>query len=254
MKFCRIFWEDKNCYAILEGDHLTVVEGNPFTEWRRTVLHQPVEGAKLCPPTVPTKIVAIGRNYSDHAAEIGNEVPKEPLLFLKPPSALIGQDEEIVYPPQSQRVDYEGELGVVMGKRAVKLKSPQEARAHIFGYTIVNDVTARDLQKADVQFTRAKSFDTFCPAGPYIETEMDPDDVVVETYLNGERRQHAHTSMLAFGAFTLVQYISNIMTLEPGDLISTGTPAGVGPMRPGDVVEVKIGPIGSLRNRVIKKS
>ena len=251
MKFCRIQWEDKVCFAILNGNHLTVIEGNPFTEWRKTILHQSLEDARFYPPTVPTKIVAIGRNYRDHAAEMGNEVPKEPLLFLKPPSALVAHGEDVVYPPQSHRVDFEGELGVVIGKRASKLKNIDEARAAIFGYTIVNDVTARDLQKADVQFTRAKSFDTFCPVGPYIETELDPANLVVETYLNGERRQHASTSTLAFGAYTLVQYISNIMTLEPGDLISTGTPAGVGPMQPGDVVEVKIEPIGVLRNRIV---
>lgn len=191
MKFCRIQWEDKVCFAVLEGNHLTVVEGNPFAEWRRTLLHQSLEDAKFYPPTIPTKIVAIGRNYRDHAAEMGNEVPKEPLLFLKPPSALIAHGDNVVYPPQSQRVDFEGELGVVMGKRAAKLKTVEDARAAIFGYTVVNDVTARDLQKADVQFTRAKSFDTFCPVGPFIETELDPTNIVVETYLNGERRQHA---------------------------------------------------------------
>lgn len=251
MKFCRVQWEEKGCYALFEGDHLTIVEGNPFTEWRRTILHLATEDAKYLPPSTPTKIMAIGRNYMEHAAEMGNEVPKEPLIFLKPPSALIGHEENIVYPLESKRIDYEGELGVVIGKRASKLKSSAEARSTIFGYTIVNDVTARDLQKADVQFTRAKGFDTFCPVGPFIETELDPTHVIVETYLNGERRQHASTSTLAFNVDTLVQYLSNIMTLEPGDLISTGTPAGIGPMKPGDVVEVKIEPIGRLRNRVI---
>ncbi len=252
MKFCRVQWEDKVCFALLEVDHITIVEGHPFSHWRRTILHLPVEDVRFHPPTVPTKIVAIGRNYREHAAEMGNELPREPLLFLKPPSSLLASGEDIIYPPQSQRVDYEGELGVVIGKRVTKLKTREEARAAIFGYTIVNDVTARDLQKADVQFTRAKGFDTFCPVGPYIETEMDPTRAIVETYLNGERRQHASTSTLAFDAFTLVQYISNIMTLEPGDLISTGTPAGVGPMKPCDEVEVRIEPIGVLRNRVVK--
>lgn len=252
MKFCRVRWEDKVCYAVLEGDHLTMVEGNPFGQWRKTILHLAVDDAKFYPPTVPSKIVCIGRNYQDHAAELGNEVPNEPLIFLKPSSALIGHEDNIVYPPQSRRVDYEGELGVVIGKRVAKLKSVAEAHLAIFGYTVVNDVTARDLQKTDVQFTRAKGFDTFCPVGPFVETELDPSDVTVETYLNGERRQRASTSMLAFSVDTLVQYVSNIMTLEAGDLISTGTPAGIGPMQPGDVIEVKIDPIGILRNRVVQ--
>jgi 2-keto-4-pentenoate hydratase/2-oxohepta-3-ene-1,7-dioic acid hydratase in catechol pathway len=254
VKFCRVGWEDKVCYAVLDGERLTIVEGNPFGQWRKTTLHLAVDDAKFFPPTVPSKIICIGRNYQDHAAEMGNEVPKEPLIFLKPPSALIGHDDDIVYPPQSKRVDYEGELGVVIGRRAAKLKTLEEARKIIFGYTIVNDVTARDLQKADVQFTRAKSFDTFCPVGPFIETEIDPTNVTVETYLNGELRQHASTSTLAFDAHTLVQYISHIMTLEPGDLISTGTPAGIGPLQRGDRVEVKIEPIGVLRNRVSQNS
>lgn len=251
MKFCRVQWENRACFAVVEGDHLTMVEGNPFGEWRSSPLHLCIEDARFYPATLPTKIVAIGRNYQDHAAELGNEVPKEPLLFLKPPSSLIGHGDDIVYPPQSRRIDYEGELGVVIGKRAQKLKSAAEARQAIFGYTIVNDVTARDLQKADVQFTRAKSFDTFCPVGPFIETELDPNNVTVETRLNGVRKQCVSTSLLAFKADTLVQYISNIMTLEPGDLISTGTPAGISPMQRGDVVEVTIDLIGTLRNRVV---
>jgi len=251
VKFCRILREEQACYAVSDGDQLTIVDGNPFEKWQRTHLHLDLQNAKFLPPCLPTKIIAIGRNYQDHAAELGNEVSKEPLIFLKPPSALIGHEDDIVYPPQSQRVDYEGELGVVMGHRASRLKTVEEARFAVFGYTIINDVTARDLQKADIQFTRAKSFDTFCPVGPFIETELDPTQVTVETYLNHELRQQASTSTLAFDVDTLIQYISNIMTLEPGDLISTGIPAGVGPMQPGDVVEVKIDPIGTLRNRVI---
>ena len=251
MKFCRVLWEDKVCHAIFDKGHLTIVDGNPYAEWRPTILHLSVDGARFFPPSCPTKIVAIGRNYRDHAAELGNEVPREPLIFLKPPSALIGHDQEIVYPPQSKRVDYEGGLGVVIGKRRHGLKNASEAQGAIFGYTRINDVAARDLRKADVQSTRAKSFDTFCPVGPFIETELDPTNVLVETYLNGERRQHASTSSMAFDVNTLVQYISNIMTLEPGDLISTGTPAGIGPMQRGDVVEVKIDSIGTLRNRVV---
>jgi 2-keto-4-pentenoate hydratase/2-oxohepta-3-ene-1,7-dioic acid hydratase in catechol pathway len=251
VKFCRVLWEDKVCYATLDEDHLSIIEGNPFAQWRKTILHLRVDDARFFPPSVPTKIVAIGRNYRDHAAELGNDVPREPLIFLKPPSALIGHDQEIVYPPQSKRVDYEGELGVVIGTRAHGLKDLSEARKVVFGYTIINDVTARDLQKADVQFTRAKGFDTFCPVGPFIETELDPTGVIVETYLNGERRQHASTASMAFDTDTLVQYVSNIMTLEPGDLISTGTPAGIAPMQRGDVVEVRINSIGTLRNRVV---
>jgi 2-keto-4-pentenoate hydratase/2-oxohepta-3-ene-1,7-dioic acid hydratase in catechol pathway len=197
----------------------------------------------------PTKILCIGRNYADHAKELGNDVPAEPLVFLKPPSALIADGEAIVLPKASQRVDYEGELCVVVGQRC-KAVAEADAMGVIGGYTILNDVTARDLQKTDGQWTRAKGFDTFAPCGPVIVKDLDPTDLELKTLLNGQVVQHGRTSQLIFPIPRLIAYLSRIMTLEPGDLISTGTPAGVGPMKAGDVVEVWIEGIGTLRNPV----
>lgn len=197
----------------------------------------------------PSKILCIGRNYADHAKELGNDVPAEPLVFLKPPSALIADGEAIVLPAASQRVDYEGELCLVVGKRC-KAVAEADALGVIGGYTILNDVTARDLQQTDGQWTRAKGFDTFAPCGPVIVTELDPADLELKTILNGQVVQHGRTSQLIFPIPRLIAYLSGIMTLEPGDLISTGTPSGVGPMKAGDVVEVWIEGIGTLRNPV----
>jgi 2-keto-4-pentenoate hydratase/2-oxohepta-3-ene-1,7-dioic acid hydratase in catechol pathway len=198
---------------------------------------------------MPTKIVAVGRNYADHAAEMGGEPPKEPLLFLKPPSAVLAPNGEIVYPRQSSQVDYEGELAVVIGKRCRHVGAANAA-AVIRGYTIFNDVTARDLQRSDGQWSRAKGFDTFAPLGPWIETDLDPSDLRVQTFLNGVSVQDASTSQMIFDVPTLVEYISSAFTLEPGDVIATGTPSGVGPMKVGDDVRVEIERIGSLTNRV----
>ncbi len=209
-----------------------------------------LEGLQLLAPSVPSKIVCIGRNYRDHAAELGNEMPAEPLLFLKPPSAVIAQGDFIELPPQSARVEYEGELGVVIRRRARRLSTGDDPLAYVLGYTCVNDVTARDLQRKDVQFTRAKSFDTFCPIGPFLSTDLNPLDVQVETRLNGQTKQRARTSTMAFSVPHLIHYISHVMTLEVGDVISTGTPAGVGPMSAGDTVEVEVEGIGVLRNGV----
>jgi 2-keto-4-pentenoate hydratase/2-oxohepta-3-ene-1,7-dioic acid hydratase in catechol pathway len=197
----------------------------------------------------PTKILCIGRNYADHAKELGNDVPAEPLAFLKPPSALIADGDAIVLPAASQRVDYEGELCLVVGKRC-KDVAEADALGIIGGYTILNDVTARDLQKTDGQWTRAKGFDTFAPCGPVIVKDLDPTDLELKTVLNGQVVQHGRTSQLIFPIPRLIAYLSGIMTLEPGDLISTGTPSGVGPMKGGDVVEVWIEGIGTLRNPV----
>jgi 2-keto-4-pentenoate hydratase/2-oxohepta-3-ene-1,7-dioic acid hydratase in catechol pathway len=208
---------------------------------------------ELLPPVRPSKIVCVGRNYRDHAAELGNEVPKEPLLFLKPPSSLLGHGATILLPKQSTRVDFEGELAVVIGRRCCKLAPGTDVRPFIRGYTIVNDVTARDLQKTDDQWTRAKGFDTFCPVGPIVSDEIDlvsGPAVRVHTSLSGEPRQNGSTADLIFGIAELLVYISSVMTLEPGDLLATGTPAGVGPMRDGDVVEVAIDGLGILRNLV----
>ena len=206
-------------------------------------------GATPLPPVVPGKIVCVGRNYADHAKELGNDAPSEPLLFLKPPSALLAPEGTIVRPSASERVDFEGELAIVVGREATRI-SADRWRDFVRGFTCANDVTARDLQKKDVQFTRAKSFDTFCPLGPWIETDLDVDDLQLTTRVNGEVRQAGRTSQMIFSCATLVAYISSVMTLLPGDVILTGTPAGVGPLAAGDTVEVEIEGIGVLRNAV----
>ncbi|HEX4320686.1 MAG TPA: fumarylacetoacetate hydrolase family protein [Acidobacteriaceae bacterium] len=204
---------------------------------------------KLLPPVVPSKIICVGRNYRDHAKELGNEVPAEPLLFFKPPSSLLEPGGVIRMPGVSQRVDFEGELAVIIGKRARKLHRNDDLRPYIHGYTLANDVTARDLQKKDGQWTRAKGFDTFCPVGPIVDTDLDlASGLTIETHQNGELRQHGSTLDFIFPLPELLEYITAAITLEPGDLLLTGTPAGVGPLAPGDVVEVSIPGLGTLRN------
>jgi 2-keto-4-pentenoate hydratase/2-oxohepta-3-ene-1,7-dioic acid hydratase in catechol pathway len=211
----------------------------------------PLGRAALFPPVMPSKIVCIGRNYRDHAAELGNEVPKEPLLFLKPPSSILAPGGSIRIPPQSERVDFEGELAIVIGKRASRIGSGEDVKPYIRGYTIVNDVTARDLQKSDGQWSRAKGFDTFCPVGPVVTDEIDPGlGIFVETRLNGVLKQRGTTIDLIFPVASLLRYITAAMTLLPGDIVPTGTPAGVAPMAPGDEVEVSVEGIGSLSNPV----
>ncbi len=207
------------------------------------------EGATLLAPVVPSKIVCVGRNYADHAKELGNEAPSEPILFLKPPSALLAPGGTIVRPPQSQLVHHEAELAIVIGREA-KNVSAAAWRDYVRGFTCANDVTARDLQRKDVQFTRGKSFDTFCPIGPHVETDLDPSDLRVRARVNGELRQDGRTSQMIFPCAILLEFISSIMTLHPGDLILTGTPAGVGPLESGDLVEIEIDGIGVLRNEV----
>lgn len=202
-------------------------------------------------PVLPSKIVCVGRNYREHAAELGNKMPDEPLLFLKAPSAVIANGDAIRLPLQSKQVEHEGELGVVMGRHARHLASSDDPLSYVLGYTCVNDVTARDLQRKDVQFTRGKSFDTFCPVGPSIVSGLDPLNLVVTTRVNGAVKQQGQTADMAFSVPFLIRYISNIMTLLPGDLIATGTPAGVSPMKDGDVVEVEIEEIGILQNKVM---
>jgi 2-keto-4-pentenoate hydratase/2-oxohepta-3-ene-1,7-dioic acid hydratase in catechol pathway len=206
---------------------------------------------KLLEPIRPSKIVCVGRNYREHAAELGNKMPDEPLLFLKAPSAVISSGADIVLPGASQQVEHEGELGVVIGRIARNIAGDEDPLSYVLGYTCVNDVTARDLQRKDVQFTRGKSFDTFCPVGPWIETDVDPGNATVETRLNGEVKQKGNTADMAFPVAFLIRYISEIMTLYPGDLIATGTPAGVSRMKPGDIVEVEVSGIGVLRNQVV---
>src|SRR5882757_7768875 len=209
--------------------------------------------ARLLAPTVPSKIICVGRNYRDHASEMGNEVPVEPLIFFKPPSAVIGPGDEIKLPPSTltQRVDYEGELALIIGKRCTKLTEKDDVRAYIRGYTCANDVTARDLQKKDGQWSRAKGFDTFCPVGPLVTDEVDPAaGINITTRLNGELRQDGNTRDLIFSIDYLLRYITAAMTLFPGDLILTGTPAGVAPMQPGDQVAVTVEGLGILSNPV----
>ena len=213
----------------------------------------PLEEVTLLAPVTPSKIVCVGRNYREHAAELGNKMPDEPLLFLKAPSAIVGSGDQIELPPASQQVEHEGELGVVIGRITRGLKPDEDPLDYVFGYTCVNDVTARDLQRKDVQFTRGKSFDTFCPTGPWIETELDPTNVAVTTRLNGEIKQQGNTADMAFPVAFLIRYISEIMTLYPGDLIATGTPAGVSKMKDGDTVEVEVAGIGVLRNQVVNR-
>jgi 2-keto-4-pentenoate hydratase/2-oxohepta-3-ene-1,7-dioic acid hydratase in catechol pathway len=209
----------------------------------------PLAAADLMPPVIPSKIICVGRNYRDHAKELGNEVPAEPLLFFKPPSSLLAWGGVVRMPAVAERVDFEGELALIIGKRVSKLAADANWRSHIRGYTIANDVTARDLQKKDGQWTRAKGFDTFCPVGPIVSDEVDPEaGLTVETRVNGELRQHGSTLDFIFSIPALLSYISATITLEPGDLILTGTPAGVGPLKAGDRVEVSIPGLGVLAN------
>ncbi|MEP6818119.1 MAG: fumarylacetoacetate hydrolase family protein [bacterium] len=240
-------------FGLLEQDEvLPLAEGETIDSFPtpRTEKAIPVSEVRLLAPVAPSKIVCVGRNYKEHAAELGNKMPDEPLLFLKAPSAIIASGECIVRPPESQQVEHEGELGVVIGKLARRLTEDEDPFSYVLGYTCVNDVTARDLQRKDVQFARAKSFDTFCPVGPFIVDGLDPLNLVVTTRVNGAVKQNGRTADMAFSVPFLIKYIANIMTLYPGDLIATGTPAGVSPMKDGDVVEVEIEGIGILRNPV----
>jgi 2-keto-4-pentenoate hydratase/2-oxohepta-3-ene-1,7-dioic acid hydratase in catechol pathway len=257
MKTCRYLMRDAGgaepaspSYGVIEGDRVIEISGVPWGHWTRGQWSFQLTDVRLIAPVEPTKIVCIGRNYAAHAAELGNEVPKEPLMFLKPPSSIIGPEEAIVLPKYSQRVEHEGELALVVGRCCSQLRDDDDSLSFVMGYTCLNDVTARDLQKSDVQFTRAKGFDTFCAVGPHIETDLDPSNVLVETYVNGERRQSGPTSLMIYSPAFLVRWISRMMTLMPGDVIATGTPAGVGPVIPGDTVEVSVAGVGVLRNPV----
>lgn len=255
MRFCRFRSSlmDKPCYGVIEGDVVRPLDGiDPYGPLRWGKPREiPLREVQLLAPCEPTKIVAVGQNYRAHAEELGNRVPTEPLLFLKPPSAIIGPDEAIHLPPVSERVDYEGELAVVMGARASRLAFEDDPLDYVFGYTCANDVTARDLQRKDGQYTRAKGFDTFLPLGPVIERELSPDDLRLETRVNDQVKQQATTRDMVFSVAFLVRYISSIMTLYPGDVILTGTPAGVGPLQAGDTVVVEIEGIGALKNPVV---
>lgn len=233
-----------------EGDVVREIEGSPFGSIRETGEVRRLSEVRLLAPVTPSKIVAVGLNYRDHAKEMGKSLPEEPLLFLKAPSALNHPGGDVVYPSASRRVDHEAELAVVIGKEAKRVRSA-EAAGVILGYTCINDVTARDLQARDVQYARAKGFDTFAPLGPWIETELSPESLAVRCAVNGEVRQDGNTREMGASVFRLVEFISHIMTLYPGDVIATGTPPGVGPLRVGDVVTVEIEGIGTLSNRIV---
>ena len=256
MRIARFTTGDDPRYAVVEGvpgnEQLVVITGDPlYTPVQFTGEKLPLETARLLAPVIPrSKVVAVGRNYADHAAELGNQLPVEPLLFLKPNTSVIGPGDPITYPVQSENVHYEGELAVVIGRicKDVPLERVDEV---VLGYTVANDVTARDLQQKDGQWARAKGFDTFCPIGPWIETDLDVSDLALTTRLNGELKQDGRTSQLVFDIPTLVAHITAAFTLLPGDVILTGTPAGVGPMLPGDQVEVEIEGIGVLTNTLV---
>ena len=257
MKFCRFVIRDGSLsapvsplYGLIEDGEVIEIAGAPWGPWSRGSRSLRLADVRFFAPVSPSKIVCVGRNYAAHAAELGNELPKEPLIFLKPPSSVIGPQEPIVLTPYSQRVEHEGELAIVIGRTCAHLRDTDDALAYVLGYTCLNDVTARDLQKSDVQFTRGKGFDTFCPIGPHIETELDPTHVLVETHVNGESRQSSSTSLMIYPPAFLVRWISRMMTLLPGDVIATGTPAGVGPLVASDTVEVSVAGIGVLRNPV----
>jgi 2-keto-4-pentenoate hydratase/2-oxohepta-3-ene-1,7-dioic acid hydratase in catechol pathway len=255
MRLCRFTYQGLYApqYGIIEDEFIRpLIDADAFGSRPRARAGDkiPFAEARLLSPVTPSKIVCVGRNYREHAAELGNKMPDEPLLFLKAPSAIIASGEDIKLPPESRQVEHEGELGVVIGRAASHLREDEDTHAYILGYTCVNDVTARDLQRKDVQFTRGKSFDTFCPVGPFIVTDINPLDVSVETRVNGLVKQHGRTSQMAFSVPFLVRYISRMMTLNPGDLIATGTPAGVSKLSDGDVVEVEVEGIGVLSNPV----
>jgi 2-keto-4-pentenoate hydratase/2-oxohepta-3-ene-1,7-dioic acid hydratase in catechol pathway len=269
VRICRFTTGDDPLYGVVTGDLdefgqptedsvIVTLAGDPlYVGVKLQTEEHKLPDVRLLAPVLPrSKVVGIGRNYAAHAAELGSEVPKEPMMFLKPNTSVVGPGDPIFYPKQTSNLHYEGELAVVIG-RICRDVPPEQATDVIHGYTIGNDVTARDLQRSDVQFTRAKGFDSFCPLGPWIETDLDPqhfaDGVQVQTHLNGDLKQDGNTKDLIFDIPTLVAYVTSVMTLLPGDVILTGTPEGVGPMEVGDEVEVSIAGLGTLTNKVAKR-
>jgi len=247
MKICRFRKHEEIQIGIVEGGEIWVCDDN-LQKTHELCYFSEIE---LLPTASPSKIVCVGRNYAEHAKELGNEVPAEPLLFLKAPSAVVGNGSVIVVPPQSAQVEHEGELAVIIGRDCKNLSDDEDPLDYVFGFTCMNDVTARDIQKKDVQFTRGKSFDTFCPIGPFIETKLDVSDIHVMTIVNGVIKQDGRTSQMVFPVPFLIRYISRQMTLKKGDVIATGTPSGVSKLDPGDVCEVIIEGIGTLKNKVV---
>jgi 2-keto-4-pentenoate hydratase/2-oxohepta-3-ene-1,7-dioic acid hydratase in catechol pathway len=247
MKFARFEAKGAISYGLVEDSAVYRIEGDIFGEYKVTEEKFGLEDIKLLAPCIPSKIVAVGVNYRDHANEMKLELPEDPVLFIKPSTTVIGPEEKIITPQMSHRVDYEAELGLVIGKQAKNIE-PNEAFQYVLGATCFNDVTARDLQIKDGQWTRGKSFDTFAPMGPFIVTGVDYNNTDIELVLNGETKQKSNTSYFITKADEIVSYVSKIMTLYPGDVIATGTPSGIGPMSKGDVVEVKLKGVGILRN------
>lgn len=236
-------------YGWVLDDKIGSIDGNIFSEFQRSEARIPLTDVRILPPVQPGKIICVGRNYAAHAAEHKAEVPEIPLIFLKPPSSIIAAGDTILLPPQSQRVEHEAELAVVIGRQGRRI-TPDQAHEYIFGYTIANDITARDLQFSDGQWTRGKGFDTFCPIGPWIATDFDPSDALITCHVNADMRQMASTRDMVFTVRQLIAFASSVMTLEPGDLLLTGTPAGVSPLASGDRVKVTIEGIGTLENPV----
>lgn len=251
MRTCRFSRAGRERFGVVEGDKVRALTAEPWAGGLPEGPSLDLGEVSLLAPVLPSKVVCVGRNYRAHAAELGNEVPKEPLIFMKPSTAVIGPGASIRVPEASKEVHYEAELAVVMGRSLTRAATAVEARAAVFGFTCLDDVTARDIQRAEKHFTRAKSFDTFCPIGPVIVTDLDPADATVTCRVNGEQRQRGSTRDMVFDPYLLVAFISQVMTLLPGDVVSTGTPEGVGPMQRGDWVEVEVSGIGILKNPVV---
>jgi len=252
MRLLKFKYQKKINWGVLEGQEILVLKDIPYKKIILSKAKIALNKVKILPPADPSKIILAGLNYRDHAKELGMKIPKEPVIFLKPPTTLIGQNDKIIYPKSVKRLDYEAELAVVIGKKVKNLTLSKVGNA-ILGYTCLNDVTARDLQFKDGQWTRAKSFDTFCPLGPWLETDLNSKKLRVKALCNGKEKQNSLTSNFIFPLFYLVSFISKIMTLYPGDVVSTGTPSGVGPMKVGDKIEIEIENLGILTNRVVRE-
>ncbi len=252
MKIYHYLYQGKKYYGVLKEENLYQIEGSIFRNFKIKKEFVPIAEVSLLPPVKPSKIICVGLNYKSHAIESRKEVPKEPLLFLKPSTSIIGPNDIIIYPKMSKRIDYEGELAVIIKRKAYQIKKEEDVAPYILGYSCFNDVTARDIQQMEKHNSRAKSFDTFAPLGPCIATDLDPSNLRIKTFLNGKLRQSGNTKNLIHSIPFLIKFISQVMTLLPGDIISTGTPSGVGPMSPGDRVDVQIEGIGILSNTVMK--
>jgi 2-keto-4-pentenoate hydratase/2-oxohepta-3-ene-1,7-dioic acid hydratase in catechol pathway len=250
MRIVRYSHDGQMSFGVLEGETIAAITPHPFAPFEYSGERLAPDEVRLLAPVLPTKVVAVGKNYADHAKEMGEDVPEEPIIFLKPSTSVVGPGDPIIYPAGVDRVDFEGELAVIVGKMARHLDEATALQV-VLGFTCANDVTARNLQASDGQWTRAKGFDTFCPLGPWIETDLDSSDLAVRTLVNDEQRQSSRTSMLVTSVARLLTFISEVMTLLPGDVILTGTPAGIGPLTPGDRVAVEIEGIGVLTNHVI---